>query len=76
MYKRQKLSVDIRKKIIAEEVKAGDKVWERVKAKVNGIDRDVVICKKWGALSISQNKILMLGDYPIIELNEINFHAM
>ena len=68
-----KLSVQVRKKIIVEEFKAGYPVWEKVTAKVNGVERDVIICKKWGALFMDKNSAFIMDDYPLINQDEINF---
>ena len=67
------LSIETRKKIIKEEMKAGYKIWETVRAKVDGVERDVIICKKWGAILMSPNEALVLDDYPLLELQDINF---
>jgi hypothetical protein len=66
------LSQEIRGIIINKEVKAGLPVWEAVKAKVNGVERDVIICKKWGAILMSPNQFMLCDKYPLQELHEIN----
>ena len=67
------LSIETRKIIIKEEMKAGYKIWETVRAKVDGVERDVIICKKWGAILIKPNEAMVFDDYPLLELQEINF---
>jgi len=67
------LSKEIRGKVILKELEAGLPVWEVVKTKVNGVERDVVVCKKWGAIIMRHGEAMIFDDYPLIELNEINF---
>jgi hypothetical protein len=59
--------------IIRKEIKAGLPVWEVVKAKVDGVERDVIICKKWAAILMDQHSFMLCDDYPLQELHEINF---
>lgn len=59
--------------IIRKEMKAGLPVWETVKAKVNGVERDVIICKKWGAILMDPHSFMVCDKYPLQELHEINF---
>jgi hypothetical protein len=68
-----KLSIETRKIIIKEEMQAGYKIWECVKAKVNGVERDVIICKKWGAILMRPNEAMVFDDYPLLELHAIDF---
>lgn len=68
-----KLSIESRKTIIAMEMEAGHKILELAKIKVNGVERDVLICKKWGAILMKPNEFLLIDDYPILELTEIRF---
>jgi hypothetical protein len=68
-----KLDQETRGVIIRKEMKAGMPVWETVKAKVNGVERDVIICKKWGAILMDQRRFMLCDDYPLLELHEINF---
>ncbi len=59
--------------IIKKEVKAGLPVWETAKAKIDGVERDVIVCKKWGALLINPHRILIFDKYPLLELSAIDF---
>ncbi len=59
--------------IIKKEIEAKLPVWEAVRAKVDGVERDVIICKKWGAILLDSHTILLCDDYPLLELHEINF---
>jgi len=63
-----KLSIQARKEISALEMKAGYKIWERVKAKVSGVERYVFVCKKWGAILMTPNDAMVLDDYPPIRI--------
>jgi len=67
------LSEEDRKKIIIEEMHEGNIIWESVKAKVNGEEKIVIICKKWGAILIEPGRALVLDKYPLQELHKINF---
>ena len=64
------LSIETRKIMIKEEMKAGYKIWETVRAKVDGVERDVIICKKWGAILIKPNEAMVFDDYPLLELKK------
>ena len=68
-----KLSMESRKTIIAREMEAGYEIWDHVNLKVNGVERDVIICKKWGAILTTPNSYFLIDDYPILELTEIRF---
>jgi hypothetical protein len=59
--------------IIKKEIKLGLPVFETIKAKVDGIERDVIVCKKWGGILLDAHTLLLCDEYPIIELSEINF---
>jgi hypothetical protein len=59
--------------IIKKELSAGLPIFELVKTRVNGIEKDVIVCKKWGAILLDNNTILLCDDYPLINLNEIKF---
>ena len=59
--------------IIKKEMEAGWPVWKAVKAKVDGVERDVIICKKWGAILIDPHRVLLCDDYPLLELQAIDF---
>jgi hypothetical protein len=48
-------------------------IWESVEADVNGEEKKVIICKKWGAILIEPGRALVLDRYPLQELLEINF---
>lgn len=67
------LSKEDRKIIILEEMKEGNIIWESVKAKVQGEEKTVIVCKKWGAILMEPRRALVLDDYPLLELHEINF---
>ena len=58
---------------IKKELADGAQVFETVRAKVDGVERDVIVCKKWGAILFDKNHLLICDNYPLIELNEINF---
>lgn len=68
-----KLDQKTRGIIIKKEMAAKLPVWESVKAKVDGIERDVIICKKWGAILMDPHHFMICDDYPLLELHEINF---
>lgn len=59
--------------IIKKEIELGLPVFETIKAKVNGIERDVIVSKKWGGILLDAHNLLLCDDYPIIKLQEINF---
>lgn len=67
------LNREIRGIVIRKEMEAGMPVWEAVKAKVDGVERDVIICKKWGAILMDPHQFIVCDDYPLRELHEINF---
>lgn len=67
------LDKNIRGIIIRKETMAGTAVWESIKTKINGKEENITICKKWGAIIVGYNKMWVLDDYPIQELNEISF---
>ncbi len=67
------LNQETRGIIIRKEMEAGLPVWETVKAKVNGVERDVIICKKWGAILMDPHSFVIHPNYPLIELREIDF---
>lgn len=71
-----KLDLKTRGIIIRKEMEAGLPVWEAVKAKVNGVERDVIICKKWGAILIDAHRVMFCNDYPLIELDVIIFNNL
>ncbi len=66
-------SIEDRKKILSEELTAGIDVWQEANVKVNGIDRNIHVCGKWGALKIDQ--IVMLLPDSFIQISEINLQA-
>ena len=59
--------------IIRQEMETGQLVLDKVKAKVNGVERDVIICKKWGAILMDSHSFILCDKYPLQELHEINF---
>lgn len=65
-----RLSKNDRVKIINEEVKKGENVWESINAVVNGQKRKIMACKKWGAI-IVENKVIILDQYPLIDIKNI-----
>jgi hypothetical protein len=65
------LSPAIREIVMKKEIEAGYKIWEVVQAKVNGVEKDVIVCKKWGAIMLNPKLILINDNYPLIELHEI-----
>lgn len=67
------LSIEDRKAIIKKEMEIGYKIWEKVRTKVDGEERDVIICKKWGAFLLPSGQIMIIADYPLLEVKEISF---
>jgi hypothetical protein len=67
------LSKEHRKKIIIEEMEAGNIIWESMKAKVQGEEKTVIVCKKWGAILMEPGRALVLDDYPLLELKALDF---
>ena len=59
-----------RMKILLEEMHCGLKVWEKADVKINGVNRIIDVCCKWGALRIGKKLILLPESF--IELTEID----
>jgi hypothetical protein len=68
-----RLDKETRGILIHKESEAGFPVWEKVRVKVDGTERDVIVCKKWGAILMDQHTCLLLDDYPWLEINAIDF---
>ena len=65
-----KLSKNDRTRIINEEIQRGRKVWESIDTIINGQPKKLMACKKWGALVIG-NRVMILDEYPLIEIKNI-----
>lgn len=65
-----KLSKNDRARIIKEEIERGEMVWESIDAKINGQEKKLMACKKWGALVIG-NRVMIFDAYPLIEIKNI-----
>ena len=66
-----KLPQDIIAKVIKEEMEDGREVWSDMKVKINGIERNIKACGRWGAIILGQRMIIL--DDSFVELHEINF---
>jgi len=64
-------SNEVRVKIIQEEIKAGREFWKDMNVIVNGAQRTIKACGKWGAIILG-DRMLVLPD-SFIELTEITF---
>jgi hypothetical protein len=62
-------SNEVRIKIIQEEMKAGREVWKDMNVVINGVERTIKACGKWGAILLG-DRFLVLPD-SFIELTEI-----
>jgi hypothetical protein len=61
----------VRIRIVLEEQQLGKPVWEEIETKVNGVASRLKACKEWGILNLG-DRFLVLSQYPLIELKEIN----
>lgn len=66
------LSPRDRLRILTEEAASGQDVWERVDTKIDGKDATILASKEWGILNFG-NTLLVLDQYPLIELASIDF---
>jgi len=67
------LSKQDRASIIREEEAEGLDVWSDLKTTVNGAPGTVRVCKKWAAIALGDGRMMLLDEYPLIELKEISF---
>jgi hypothetical protein len=65
-----KLSDRTRKKIIMEEMVEGREIWSEMATKINGNETKVYACKKWGAILLG-GELIILEHYPLQGLSEI-----
>ena len=66
------LSPGDRLRILGEEAAAGQDVWEEVETKIDGKDARLLASKELGILNFG-DRLLVLDQYPIIELTRIDF---
>jgi hypothetical protein len=66
------LSPADRLRILTEEAAAGQPVWEEIDTKIDGKDATILASKEWGILNFG-DRLLVLDQYPLIELASINF---
>jgi hypothetical protein len=65
-----RLSNRIRLQLIAEETAIGRQLWTMLPTKINGKDVTVRACKEWGVVQLG-NRLVVLEQYPLIELKDI-----
>jgi hypothetical protein len=67
-----RLPDNLRVKVMQEEEKAGKIVWHEMETKINGKKATVLACKEWGILLINRSKLLVLPQYPLQKIENIN----
>jgi len=67
-----RLSPEDRLQILKEEAAQGDDIWEELKTTIDGEPATIVASKEWGVLNFG-SRLLVLHDYPLIELKSISF---
>ncbi|HEY6191917.1 MAG TPA: hypothetical protein VI215_06260 [Bacteroidota bacterium] len=65
------LAEHVRLRVLAEETAMGKEHWVDMPTKYRGRDITVRACKEWGVIQLG-SQIIVLKQYPLIELNEID----
>jgi hypothetical protein len=66
-----KLSPKDRIAITEAECSEGETVWARMSTKLNGIQTEVLVNKKWGIVKVG-DRVIVLDQYPLNELKSID----
>ena len=70
-----RLSEEDRAEVIQQEMAEGKEVWVDMETVVDGVQMTVKACKEWGALLLGR-RMVMLQEYPLIDLKSIETHPM